>query len=66
MRRVTAHEVEIELLWRQIGPDEWIALLTDPQTGQRVEAHSEAELQQALKSLGDGGGKRPARRPQTR
>jgi hypothetical protein len=64
MERIGRHELEIELWWRQTGPDEWVALIVDRTTGRQAEARSEAELQQALESLRDGGGRFTAPEPE--
>jgi hypothetical protein len=66
MKRTGKHELEIDLWWRQTGPDEWVALIVDRKTGQQAEARSEAELQQALESLRDGGERFTAPEPQNR
>lgn len=44
----TGQECELELFWRQTAPDEWVARLTDAQTGERREARSEPELRTVL------------------
>jgi hypothetical protein len=58
MKRVGSHELEIELWWRQTGPDEWVVRIRDRRTGQQAEARSETELRQALERLRDGAGRR--------
>jgi hypothetical protein len=57
MKRIGKHELEIDLWWRQTGPDEWVALIVNRKSGRQAEARSEAELQQALESLRDGPGR---------
>jgi hypothetical protein len=63
MKRVGSHEMEIELWWRQTGPDEWVVRIRDRRTGQQAEARSETELRQALERLQDGTGPRGDPRP---
>jgi hypothetical protein len=66
MKRTGKHELEIDLWWRQTGPDEWVALIVNRKTGRQAEARTEAELQQALESLRDGQGRSTAPERQIR
>ncbi len=56
MKAANGREWQIEIWWRQTGPDEWVAVLEEPHTGVQLEARSEPELRAALKKLQQRGG----------
>jgi hypothetical protein len=62
MEPVDDYEWQIEIRWRQTGPEEWEARLIDLRTGEQLEARSEPELLAALKQLQEGGAPRRAGR----
>lgn len=55
VRRAPEDEVEIDVQWRQSGPHQWVATLTNRKSGQQLEARSERALWHALQRLRDGG-----------